>query len=522
MNEMNDLDGIRAKGVKALLGINILLAVSAVSVAFFLGKEIVGVGAAAVVFLAIGAWALRGGYETQHRIAATVAGAGQVTLILAAFAGHPWQLDAHMIFFAYIPMTAAMLCPTSIIVAALVAVVHHLGLSFVMPALVFPSADLSENILRSLFHGAVIAVETAALFYGVRRNVSRMADLNAEQDRLSEVMEILEREKALVEAKEEASSMVVEQLRVGLAKVEANNLADDITETFPPEYEALRLSFNASMSSLRETVTDVTFVTDQIGVDASQLAEASANVAISTEKQANALSQVTASVEVIADGMKSAVDKAEEMQRRFDNTRQVTTSGTAVVRQAVDTMDEIEQSSSQIDHVVALIEDIAFQTNLLALNAGVEAARAGEAGAGFAIVASEVRALAHRSAEAAQNINKLISQSNEHVVVGVSLVRQVGDALETILSEVNEVSGSISEMANISGQQAASIEDIRGSMQTLGAETQGNAARTEEASASTASLDSSVERLVESLRDFVVVSQDPRDASTERANLQVA
>lgn len=508
MNNMNDLELIRAKGMKLLFVVNLVLAIVALVVTSIYGNPLVGTAVPAAVCLALGVWAVRAGFKVHHRVTAAVAGAGQVTLIIAAFAGQPWQLDSHMIVFAYIPITAAMLCPASIVAVAATAAIHHLGLALLMPALVFPSAGMGENILRALFHGVVVAAETGALFFGVSRNVKRMQDLNDEQARLSEVMDTLAKEKAIVEAKEKASSDVVEQLRIGLAKIEASNLVADLDTPFTPEYEALRVSFNASVLSLRETVRSIKKTTEEIGIDSSQLAETSSNVAVSTEKQAGALAQVTESVEVIADGMKITVGKAEEMQARFDNTRKVTTSGTVVVRQAVETMDEIEQSSSQIDHVVALIEDIAFQTNLLALNAGVEAARAGEAGAGFAIVASEVRALAHRSAEAAQNINKLISQSNGHVGVGVALVRQVGDALETILSEVNEVSGYITEMAEISSQQAESVEDIRGSMQTIGAETQGNAARTEEASASTTSLDMSVDKLVDSLSGFVVEFDD--------------
>ncbi|TCL01304.1 methyl-accepting chemotaxis sensory transducer [Shimia isoporae] len=513
MKDMNDLDGIRAKGVKALFGVNILLGIVALGSALALGKSVVPFAVPSLVFVLIGAWALRGGHALHHRIAATLGGACQVTLVIAAFAGHSWQMDAHMIFFAYIPMSAAMLCPASIVAAAVAALVHHLGLTFVMPSLVYPSVGLWENILRSLFHGTVVIAEAGALFYGVKRNVIRMQDLNAEKARLSEVMDTLSEEKAIIEAKEQAASEVVDRLHVGLAKVAKGNLDAEIAETFSAEYEDLRMSFNAAVDSLSGIISSVTTVSKQIGIDSTELAEVSSSVATSTEKQADALSRVTDSVEHIADGMQIAVGKAEDMQQRFDSTRTVTQSGTEVVRQAVETMDEIEQSSSQIDHVVALIEDIAFQTNLLALNAGVEAARAGEAGAGFAIVASEVRALAHRSAEAAQNINKLISQSNEHVGVGVSLVRQVGDALETILSEVNEVSGYITEIAAISNQQAESVQDIRGSMQTLGMETQGNAARSEEASASTSSLDASVEKLVDGLSGFVVKGGEPKEKS---------
>jgi methyl-accepting chemotaxis protein len=514
MNDMNDLAGIRKKGVTILLVANLILGIVAVGVAGLLAKSVIPFAVPSVVFLALGFWANRDGSGLHHRMAATVAGAGQVTLIVAAFAGHPWQIDAHMIFFAYIPITAAMLCPISIFTAAVVALVHHLGLTFLMPALVYPSLDLVENIMWSLFHGVVVIAETGALYFGVKRNVMRMEDLSKEQERLSEVMATLSDEKAIIESKEKAANEVVERLHVGLSKVAKGNLVANIDEPFADEYEDLRVSFNAAIESLSGIISSVTTVSNQIGIDSTELAEVSASVATSTEKQADALSRVTESVEQIADGMQVAVGKAEEMQVRFDSTRGVTETGTDVVRRAVETMDEIEQSSSQIDHVVALIEDIAFQTNLLALNAGVEAARAGEAGAGFAIVASEVRGLAHRSAEAAQNINQLITQSNQHVGVGLSLVREVGKASETILGEVNEVNDYITEIAQISGQQAESVKDIRGSMQTLGMETQGNAARSEEASASTASLDASVEKLVDGLSGFVVEKGGARPAKS--------
>ncbi len=94
-----------------------------------------------------------------------------------------------------------------------------------------------------------------------------------------------------------------------------------------------------------------------------------------------------------------------------------------IVGQAIEAMQQIENSSQQITRIISVIDEIAFQTNLLALNAGVEAARAGDAGRGFAVVAQEVRALAQRSAEAAKEIKGLIAESQTHVQRGVNLVQ---------------------------------------------------------------------------------------------------
>ncbi|MGR3714432.1 MAG: hypothetical protein ACU0A6_15080 [Shimia sp.] len=230
-----------------------------------------------------------------------------MTLILAAFAGHPWQIDAHMIFFAYIPISGAMLCPMSIGMAAVAALVHHLGLTFLLPTLVYPSVDLGENILRSLFHGVVVIAESGVLVYGVGRNVERMEDLNTEQQRLSEVMDTLSEDKAVIEAKEKAAHDVVELLHVGLSKVAEGDLDAEIDEPFAEEYEGLRASFNGAVVSLNGIISSVTEISSQIGTDSNELAEVSASVATSTEKQAEALGRVTDSVEHIADGMQMAV-----------------------------------------------------------------------------------------------------------------------------------------------------------------------------------------------------------------------
>ncbi|MDQ7069694.1 MAG: methyl-accepting chemotaxis protein [Rhodobacterales bacterium] len=147
-----------------------------------------------------------------------------------------------------------------------------------------------------------------------------------------------------------------------------------------------------------------------------------------------------------------------------------------VVNQAMDAMDKIATSSQQITQVTSVIEDLAFQTNLLALNAGVEAARAGEAGRGFAVVASEVRALAQRSSEAAKEINTLIHESAENVASGVQLVEQAGKSFESMISDFDKVSDSVSDIATAAREQSVGLEEINSAVDALDMVTQKNAA----------------------------------------------
>src|SRR5690606_31922420 len=135
--------------------------------------------------------------------------------------------------------------------------------------------------------------------------------------------------------------------------------------------------------------------------------------------------------------------RADEAGQLVARTRVGAERSGAIVRDAVTAMDRIVTSSNQIGGIVSVIDEIAFQINLLALNAGVEAARAGDAGRGFAVVAQEVRSLAQRSAAAAKEINGLITTSGAHVRDGVTLVGQAGEALTTIVKEVQDISTNV-------------------------------------------------------------------------------
>jgi methyl-accepting chemotaxis protein len=167
-----------------------------------------------------------------------------------------------------------------------------------------------------------------------------------------------------------------------------------------------------------------------------------------------------------------------------EKTNQSAKDGFSKMKDMNESMQEIKKSSDDIAKIIKVIDEIAFQTNILALNAAVEAARAGEAGAGFAVVAEEVRNLAQRSANAAKDTAMIIDKNIELSRKGVDISLLVSQSLEEIKHNAEKVSNLVSEITASSEEQAKGTDQISRAISQMEQVTQQNAAVAEESSAS--------------------------------------
>ncbi|MBT8155181.1 cache domain-containing protein [Epibacterium ulvae] len=295
---------------------------------------------------------------------------------------------------------------------------------------------------------------------------------------------------------------VVDALRTNLAALSTGDLNSQIDESFPEEYEQLRVDFNKTVDQLQSTISQVVEVSSSIRNGAQEINQSSDELSQRTESQAATLEETAAALEEMTASVKSAADGARDVETTVNEARAKAEDSGEVVQNAVAAMTEIERSSSHISQIISVIDDIAFQTNLLALNAGVEAARAGEAGRGFAVVASEVRGLAQRSSDAAMEIKTLISDSSQQVERGVDLVGKAGDALEQIVQRVSNISSLISGIAEGAAEQSTGLVEINTGMTQLDQVTQQNAAMVQEATTAGHLLNSEAGKLGELVAHF--------------------
>ncbi|MDR2146244.1 MAG: methyl-accepting chemotaxis protein [Tannerella sp.] len=251
----------------------------------------------------------------------------------------------------------------------------------------------------------------------------------------------------------------------------------------------IAIPLTKATESLHRVINEITSSANQFKDSSANLADGSNKQAASIEETSATMNETTSMISQNAENTRQATKLAQKSQEEASN-------GKVKMQEMVDSMNQLKESSDTISKIIKTIDDIAFQTNLLAINATVEAARAGgDAGRSFAVVAEEVRNLAKKSAEAAANTTDIIDKNIYLTNSGREISTEVAKVLESIMSEIHNLSKIISEISTASEEQANGVKQINIALSQMEKTTQSNAAISEESASAANMLDSLTEDL---------------------------
>jgi methyl-accepting chemotaxis protein len=260
------------------------------------------------------------------------------------------------------------------------------------------------------------------------------------------------------------------------------------------------------VNPIAQVVAGLTEVGDGIETASHRVSATGEALTRGAASQASAVEETSASLEEIASMIRQNAENVSRANALMSETADVVREAARAMTELIESMNRITADGEKTRKVVGAIEEIAFQTNLLALNAAVEAARAGEAGAGFAVVAEEVRNLALRSSRAARNTAELIEDSVQGIQSGADLVDNANAAFGRVSEGAQKVGDLLAEVAAASREQSEGIQQVSRAMTDIDKVTQENAAGAEETAAAINEIEGLIARLGGMVRQLAALA----------------
>jgi methyl-accepting chemotaxis protein len=417
------LDALREIASKALIAVLWLHVPITFAIAVMRGADwmLPTLLSAALAGAATLSWRAVGSVLSTQLVVA-VALMGSISVFTFELAGHPWQIDMHMYFFAALACLVAY-CDFRPIAAGTVAIaLHHLMLNFIIPAAVFPGgADLA----RVIFHAVIVVVEASVLAWVALQ---------------------------LAQLFETQMTAETEAANAALARAEAERVESEHQAKLDRDSAMLRLASEFERS--------VSHIVDAVGVAANDLLSISSSInstSLEATRQASeattASTQASQNVETVTSAVGELTDSIHGIARQAARSAEVASKAAADAHHTNTVVEGLASGTQKIGEVVTLIQNIASQTNLLALNATIEAARAGEHGRGFAVVASEVKALANQTAQATEEISTQIQGIQNVTDQAVAAIKAIGGTI----AEINEISAAIATAVEQQGMATSAI-----------------------------------------------------------------
>lgn len=428
--ESKDLEILRDTASKAMLAVIWLHVPICVAIGVLRGSDWL-LPAAFLVAMALAAtlsW--RGsGNGLSTRLIFAVALMGGVSVFAFQLAGHAWQIDMHMYFFAALACLVAYCDYRPILAGTAAVALHHLALNFILPAAIYPGgADLGRVVLH-----AVILVMEAGVLIWLAHKLSHLFETTAQKTA-------------------EAEAAHAAEARANIERAEAEQKAKQGRDAAMRELAA---GFERKIGHIVEAVS---VAAGEMQGMSSSMSGSSEETARQTAAAATASSRASTNVETVAAATEELTASIGQIARQVTRSAEIAGKAAEEARRTNIVVEGLATGTQKIGEVVTLIQNIASQTNLLALNATIEAARAGEHGRGFAVVASEVKALANQTAKATEEISAQVQDIQNATSEAVNAIQAIGGTI----AEIDVISSEISASVN---QQGAATREIAGNVQ---------------------------------------------------------
>lgn len=345
------------------------------------------------------------------------------------------------------------------------------------------------------------ALHTALVSLGEANRARAIAEARrAEELNLAEVA--LRAKSSDNKRRADEASDIIDSLGLALERLAVGDLSVRLEQRFGFGFDQTRIDFNASMESLGRVMQSILEATEAVSFGAAELSRAAGRLSSRTTQQACSVQESAHSLKLLTTEVEATNRSAGQVLTVVGTAKQAAEVSETVMAGAIEAMQRIAGSSTEIGRISEVIDEIAFMTNLLALNAGVEAARAGEAGRGFAVVAQEVRALAQRSGAAAGEIKQLVARAQAEIRDGGAQVGQTGEALKEIVQQVSDVHELMDAIARSTQAQNQNIAAITDAVHLIDDITRNNATMVAEATEASQSLAREANGLTASISRF--------------------
>ncbi|MBU2510673.1 cache domain-containing protein [bacterium] len=370
-----------------------------------------------------------------------------------------------------------------------------------------------QNIVIGLI--LIIIISLGAYFFVNSTVTKRIFDLvnslkNIENKADFSIRASVEGSDEIAESKQAFNDLItsiqfsIQDLNTVLTAMSNGDLTQKITTDAKGDLDDLKISANKSIDMLKQIIIDVMEASAQVNSGSEELSRSSQSLAAGTTQQAASVEEISSSMSEVGSQTKINSENATSAKQLSQKMMEIVENGNRQMDLLLVSMNEINETSTNVNKIIKVIDEIAFQTNLLALNAAVEAARAGKYGKGFAVVAEEVRNLASRSAEAARSTTQLIETSVGRVEEGVKNSENTAQILQEISTNATKVNDLVSEIAASSIEQTKGIEEVNSGLNQINSVIQQNASISEEAASSSEQLSALAQQLQYMMKQFEV------------------